>query len=261
MTSIRPLLFLTMLWAIACKPSRQLPEDGLILHLPFDGGYEDLSSVGHFAELLHDQDTVERFVPGKFGKAIQFYNDDNYEGGEMVRTSTSEAISQMVKGGKATLSLWANHTTDRYEQAYLGISAIHGGPKKTGSHFYIKVWHDGEIRALSAHSREEVWGIARSDTGQYVPGEWFHLAVTVDGADVHLFKNGERVAPPYIAPPSWIEQIHANCELNDLRLPDECRIYVGGRAGEWGGFEGKIDQVRVYNRVLSDADILALAAE
>lgn len=38
-------------------------------------------------------------------------------------------------------------------------------------------------------------------------------------------------------------------------------IHIGGRAGEYGGFEGKIDQLRVYNRILSMEEVMTLYRE
>ena len=234
-------------------------EHGLVLRMNFEGDLTDDSALNHAAEILNDKNTGPRYVEGRFGKAIRFYNTDNSRGGEMVRTAKSPAIEKMVRSGRMTISLWAKHETDRHEQAYLGVSAIHGGPKHIGSHFYVKIWHDREIRALGARQREDVWGIARTATRSFPLGEWFHLAVTVDHHNVKVFVNGQKIAPPFIPPPSYIEPLNDTCGLDDLKQPENCRIYVGGRAGEYGGFEGSIDALRVYNRLLSEKEIMALS--
>ena len=74
------------------------------------------------------------------------------------------------------------------------------------------------------------------------PGTWTHLAVTYDDAQLRLFRNGVQVAQD--ASTGAIQT-----STNPLR--------IGGNA-VWGEYiDGRIDEVRVYNRALSAAEITA----
>ena len=71
-------------------------------------------------------------------------------------------------------------------------------------------------------------------------GTWSHLAATYDGSQLRLYVNGTQVA-----------QTAASGSISTSTAP----LRVGGNAvwGEW--FNGWIDEVRVYGRALSAAEI------
>jgi len=71
-------------------------------------------------------------------------------------------------------------------------------------------------------------------------GEWGHLCMTYDGSALILYKDGEEVAQ--IATSGKIQQ-------NDLSLS------IGGRLNSSQNFIGIIDDVKLYNRALTPADI------
>ena len=71
-------------------------------------------------------------------------------------------------------------------------------------------------------------------------GRWTHLAATYDRAHLNLYRNGVEVA-----------SVPASGRLGSSRGP----LRIGGNsiAGEW--FKGVIDDVRIYNRALTPAEI------
>ena len=84
------------------------------------------------------------------------------------------------------------------------------------------------------------------NTGQSVPlNQWSYIALTYDGMAVKTFINGQVVHS--IAASGAIAQLGGE-------------FWIGGR--QWGGggqfFQGNIDEPRVYNRALTDAEVLAL---
>ncbi len=81
---------------------------------------------------------------------------------------------------------------------------------------------------------------AANGTSALALNEWSHLAATFDGAVMRLFVNGTQVA-------SLTRTMTIAASTGPLR--------VGGNAafGEW--FAGLIDEVRVYNRALTAAEI------
>ncbi len=71
---------------------------------------------------------------------------------------------------------------------------------------------------------------------------WTHVALTYDGTTIRLFVNGTQVAST--------PQTGAISTTNDP-------LWIGGNSPYGEYFEGLIDEVRVYNRALSAADIQA----
>ena len=82
-------------------------------------------------------------------------------------------------------------------------------------------------------------------------GQWTHVAVTWDGTatgtNTRIYING--VESSYTTRSSGSGTRGSDAALNG---------YIGSGAG-WSPFDGLIDDVRVYNRVLSAADIVALS--
>jgi hypothetical protein len=91
------------------------------------------------------------------------------------------------------------------------------------------VWAGGAERALSGGA-------------QLAPNVWVHLAATYDGTTQRLYVNGVEVA--------------SRAQTGTV-LATTGPLRIGGN-GVWGEFfAGRIDDVRVYNRALSAAEILA----
>ena len=75
-------------------------------------------------------------------------------------------------------------------------------------------------------------------------GSWMHLAASYDGAQMKLYKNGKLLS-------TKVTKI-------DFTDSNNANLVIGGM-NCWGYyFNGKIDELRLYNRSLTDAEVLAL---
>jgi hypothetical protein len=111
--------------------------------------------------------------------------------------------------------------------------------------------------------RPENGGTFRLETGTYAvvsPNNtltpfvqtWAHVAATFDGTTARLYLNGKEITSGGFA-------FNTAGETSDMGIG----CVTGGGAGYSGNgevFLGDIDEVRIYNRVLSDADILSAMA-
>ncbi|MCD4771690.1 LamG domain-containing protein [archaeon] len=78
-----------------------------------------------------------------------------------------------------------------------------------------------------------------------IKNEWVHVVGVVNGTDTFIYKNGQlRGTQPLSA--YGIQMRHTNATLR-----------IGGINGG-GSFNGSIDELRIYNKSLSDAEVLAL---
>jgi hypothetical protein len=78
------------------------------------------------------------------------------------------------------------------------------------------------------------------------PGTWYHGAVTYDGANILLYLNGSEVGRA--ATTGLLD--------TDPTVPAQLGRNTGGSlANQW---DGLLDDVRLYNRALSAAEIAAL---
>ena len=109
----------------------------------------------------------------------------------------------------------------------------------------------GKIDARLTH-REFEKGL-RVTTGQDAPlGEWSHVFVTYDGssrgAGIKIYLNGKLLKANVVK----------DSLRGTIRVPDPLKI---GQRGERQAILGSVADVRVYDRQLSDADVLQLAGK
>ncbi|NBB94234.1 MAG: hypothetical protein GVY16_00645, partial [Planctomycetes bacterium] len=85
-----------------------------------------------------------------------------------------------------------------------------------------------------------------ASSGALEAGEWAHVAATWDGASMRLYKNGELVGQ--------------TAKSGSMDLNVTAPIGIGNQPLGEGDkpFDGRIDEVRVYNRPLSDIELLCL---
>ncbi len=88
------------------------------------------------------------------------------------------------------------------------------------------------------------------------PGVWTHLVVTQDDGNVQkMYFNGKRVAGPLVETTSTRRE---ELGLTDSRIrwSEPANIYIGGGGVYKAGFNGAVDEVQVWNKALSDEEVL-----
>ncbi|MHC4143932.1 MAG: LamG-like jellyroll fold domain-containing protein [Planctomycetota bacterium] len=167
-------------------------------------------------------------VPGKSGNAFSFDGSDDVV-----------TIPGFVPPQQGTVTFWIDPGFGGSKQRIFGA----------GGDFEVIVYSTGIVRneLFAAGS-----GTLQSNAGAVEPGQWFHIAVTYayDAAG-----------------PSTALEVYVNGELDivgtagDPSVPTDTVLLLGHRAGAAGGeyYGGLLDDLRVYDRVLLEAEINALA--
>ena len=137
---------------------------------------------------------------------------------------------------KWTISVWVKSPTAPAE-------ALPSGPVHREQNFQINWNHtDPMYRGAAVLCIGDLWYPA--SFGSLTANTWYHLAATYDGDNLRAYKNGVLVTANKA--PSG----PANPETNSLK--------IGRHAAAWQFFTGTIDEVRVYNRALSAAEVAEL---
>lgn len=129
----------------------------------------------------------------------------------------------------------------------VGSSSLYGGVvlSKEGEYEMAR-YPDGTIRWAFANTNP---GWNWVNTGYVAPlNQWTHVAVTYDNGVVKTYANG-RLVHTYNGSGSIVD---VDSSQNDFR--------VGGRQAGPQNFQGCLDDVRVYGRALSAAEVGALVA-
>ena len=215
-------LLLCLLFSFVIQSIANPAEDGLVAYWAFDEGSgkkaTDLTGNGHDGEFAGDP----KWVDGVFNSALEFDGVDDH-----VKVADDDALDLT---DAVTLMAWFNPsaalTSRRMMVKNNSIFVIFDFGNASSIDFLVKPDN------LFAQSKTTIWKI----------GQWYHFAGTFDGKTLRVYIDGnlegEAPNPKPIAP-------------SDLEL------WIGGddngRPTDW--FPGRIDEVRLYDKVLSEADI------
>ena len=205
---------------------------GLVAHYKMDGDAQDASGFNNHGTQqggVNFTTATDRF--GIAGKAVGFDGIDDYI---EIPNSTSLNLNY------TTLSVWVNAKSSSEVVSYL---ITKGWDSQQNYGIYLINGNLGTgIQARVSGS----W-LKSESTNQYNVNQWFNIVGTYDGNKFKVFVNGNKVS----------ENI-----VNGVLIPNNQNLFLGRNSTLYGTFpyrlNGLLDDVRIYNRALSDADVLAL---
>ncbi len=205
---------------------------GLVAHFPLDGDVTNRSGRSKDGKF---QGGAAAFAPGRLGQACVLDGQRSIEAGDVGNFGFYDKFSFAAwiypQGDKGGAVLSRMKDTARATGYSVVLEA-----GKVQLNLAVR-WLDDALRVETARSLE--------------PERWHHLVVTYDGSRV---ANGVKI---YVD--GQLEKLHILLdELNQsFKVPEPFRIGCSG--GAESGFHGAIDDVRVYNVVLSAEDAAVLA--
>jgi len=224
--------------AVACvitAGSAQAGTPGLVLHWGFDEvavtdrTVSDVSGVGN--DGTSRQPPV--LIPGKLGQAMRFDDVNRDKVGLVVNDFPSEELS---------LSVWVRSTDSN------GGSTILSYRSSDRESTLIKLWGVHNLQMLVNGTHVKDTAVALGD------GQWHHLVVSWARRNgvLTFYKDGAKV--------------YQAVDVNRTQaIPAEGRLDVGVDvqkwSTEWGAaYGGDMDDLRIYNRLLSQDEITWLAS-
>jgi len=216
--------------------SQSVPTSGLVAWYPFNGNAIDGSTNGNNGTVNGAALTTDRK-----GNANSAY----YVSGigcqpHILATVNTTSVNT---SGKVTFAFWIYREGD-------GCSAprvfqFGDGSKEndiSGGHFVLG-WANGEKRIFIEHAsagikhRDYNWGSDLNDR------TWYHIAYTFNGSIAKLYINGQLINTRSTTGSAKLEQQFSMGRFNKPA---------------YDAFNGKLDDIGVWNRALSDAEILGL---
>ena len=220
------------------------PKDGLSAYYEFEDGLSDRSGHGHDARLHHGKMT---YLHGVVGKAAAFNNETEVDFGN---------VADFDRGTPFALSLWVNPKTAKQQNLFqkrdaspnwAGFEISLDDPNRRERSLRIAVrlagrWPDD---AIEIRSREQIL------TSIYVPIEnmgtpGHHLVLNYDGsgkaAGLKLYLDGQPVDMEIIK-----DRLTGSFRTPASMSIDDNRLGVP--------FAGQIDELRIYDRELTNDDI------
>ena len=213
----------TVILQKSSRPSSKLKQ-GLVGYWPLDGNAKDASGKGNDG-ILHDVEPVEdRF--GQANKAYRF-NDKKY-----IEVPNSPSLQGLTKN--VTICVWVRPMAWWLVKGRGFMIILQKGDQKNRQ---LQTYcYDGSTYFLESWSREKT---------SWKTKEWQHFAVTYEyGKVARFYKNGVLNGEAF-----------ADKEI----VPNNLPLLIG--YDPFGGTEyliGDMDDLRIYNRVLSEQEIQEL---
>jgi len=226
---------------------------GLVAHYPLDEGTgttaADASGKGHdgiFSPTAANEGGITWITPGLMGTSAI---DVNGASGSLIDIGTWDPAAGT---GQLTLSLWV-----RWSGLRIGLDQGLIGKRDDwatdGLRFMFVIDTPGNNSGIALRQFSAADTDVNSVNGIMLPyiGRWAHVAATFDGTTARIYLNGGEIAS---GPFTLGAKTDASMAIGN----------TNGIAG-WGGgrcpevYNGDMDEVRIYNRALSPAEIAYLA--
>lgn len=206
---------------------------GLVAYYPFNGNPKD--SVGN-----HDGTVVNgaTLTTDRFGKQNSAYN---FDGNQWIEVPHQDDLNFSTE---FTISLWIKPTGK-------GISSNNEAPTIINKEceYEISRWEEGAIK-WATNSAYDVW----HDTKIVSPlNEWKHIIMVYGEGKVIFYENGKKI-------------YEYEKTIQQAIFPTTKPLTIGSRpGGTWGeffchggaydqNFQGAIDEIKLYNYALSEAE-------
>jgi hypothetical protein len=224
----------------ALSPATAGDEPKLLAHFKLDEpeAKEFVDAVNAEVKLIPKGKGTATSVPGRVGNGVQLDGNIVLVGGD---------ILPLDRRDKFSCGAWINPGDSAESMAIL--SRMQDGNNFRGYELFVE---DGRAGVRMAHQWEGNGIRVVTKEKTVAPDKWQHVLMTNDGsgtaAGVRIYVDGK---------PVELEITHKNVNSTiKVKTP----FHVGGRNPS-GKFRGVLDDVRVYDNILSDADVAALAKE
>lgn len=188
---------------------------------------------------------VARFLEGPKSQLLCAGDETN----RCVHFAGDRLHSRLQQVGDYTLSMWFWNGMPNDARGTTGWmfsrGRNNGSAAESGDHLGIggTATQPGRI-IFQSQSRQPV--VAETET-EIARWTWNHIALVSDGREVQIFLNGNQI----------LQMERPNSAIGRSDAPD---FFFGGRCDNQDNWEGRLDEIALFDRVLTPAEITTLAA-
>jgi len=206
------------------------PLSDLVSWWPGDGDATDTWDANHGT--LQNGAT---FGVGKVGEAFSFDGVDDYvDVGDDLLSSTT-----------GTIEAWIKLTSTS------GSFDVFGIGKSQNNYFTVDVQGGGRLTHFVKTGGIVRWKYMVASQDAFLPEQWYHIALTHDGTKPRMYINGVETAQTLVEGSSSYDSYY----IDDLGTGNNCFIGAGQQAAVINFYHGLIDEVGIYDRALTTAEI------
>lgn len=232
-----------------CVPS-YIPSDGLVAYYPFNGNANDESGTGNNGSVIGAILTADRF--GVTNKAYSF-------DGVSSRIDVSDSNSQLIYGAQkgVTISMWINRNDNLVGD--LISKGFHSDNIPSLGNKYV-AYGFSPTEDNKSHIQFSLYDFQTLNTvstdAEFATSTWFHLVI-VRNESVKIYVNGVDVTTD-ANNAGW------NTDYNSVLSGTPFTIGARNNKNDSGNqyynsfFNGKIDDIGIWNRALTEEEITNL---
>jgi len=217
---------------VACSTVWAASDAGLVAYYPFDEGTgtvaHDRSGNGNHGKIIGGVNWVQ----GEFGAALDFGGVDGY-----VDCGADESLNIAQRG---TLMIWCRPTVVHGGIAGWVIDTSWEGARLL---FSVDTWHPGANTIGCMADGEEYQDFG--GYGSLAQDVWSHVAYTFDGKIIGVYLNGVLMT-------THVQPVTPVIEGVNLWIGKS----LGVSRNDQDHFHGMLDELRIFNRALSSAEIV-----
>jgi len=206
-----------------------LRDDSCVLHLPMNEGsgsiVYDHSRYGNNGQIVG-----ANWTQGKFGWALSFDGVDDYVN---IGNTSSLQLSNSW-----SVSVWFLVRSLPHNSGIIEKNWRYNTPKR----FAMWISRNERFLAFDVSRSDNVRIDAHTSANLIEFGKWYHAVAVYDGANIYLYVN---------------ENLEATSSPGVIGKLDVGNLVVGYAAAS-EVIDGLIDEVRIYNRALSEEEIKSL---
>jgi hypothetical protein len=203
-------------------------DDGLLAHYQFENNVFD--SSGNSYDGVNDGGASFSSDSMEGGYSLSLDGVSNYV------TLPSEIN---VSGSLMTIAFWFKANNVQNYGRF--ISKTDGLGVKDNNHWVMVSLDNGQFRGRL----KTLGSTSKLIGGSLLNGVWTHGTFVYDGSEMRLYVDGSEVA--------------MKVKGGAIDVDNSLEVWVGANPGGTDYYDGKIDDLRIYNRVLNDSEIVNLA--
>ena len=205
-----------------------IPTYGLVAWYPFNGNANDATGNNHNGTVTGATLTTNRF--GQANSAYLFNGTSDY-----INIGSFSVQS-------FTLSAWINISNVNESNLNAIISRLGGTINYEG--YELRVEPNSTILLVCGFGSN--W-VHTNSSFKLLPNTWYNIVATNDNTDIKIYVNAQLVA--------------TNRFSNFVDNPQNIILGTRSPIADGGWFNGKLDDIRIYNRALSLSEINSLHSE
>ncbi|MDM8568464.1 S8 family serine peptidase [Thiotrichales bacterium HSG1] len=225
--------------------------DGLVACYPFPGDAKDYSGNGNHGTEYGGLN----YTDGKIGQAANFDGIDDY-----INVADDDSLDDT---SYLTIALWVNfhsfNATGTHTKNLLPIINKHYSSEIKGKNSYGLSLHNEsrDIDFTTFDSQNLHGGVSNSfggtpDSPELMLSQWYHLVAIFDKGQIRIFLNGSLITS------QETNITHIGNSPEPLKIGDWFYQHSASYPIRYSTFEGLMDDVRIYNRAITEQEIQTL---